>query len=81
MKNTDMIRHLLVLLRRRAAPVKFKYVRGHAGHAGNEAADGLARNGAVMAACTRTDWLDPDIDETDVGKADVPVEVSPPPTR
>jgi ribonuclease HI len=40
-KNTDMIKHLLVLLRRRKphAPVRFKYVPGHAGVEGNEGAD------------------------------------------
>lgn len=40
-KNTDMIKHLLVLLRRRKprAGVRFKYVKGHAGVEGNEGAD------------------------------------------
>lgn len=40
-KNADMIKHLLVLLRRRAptAQVRFKYVPGHAGVEGNEGAD------------------------------------------
>ena len=41
MKNADMIKHLLVLLRRRdpKAMVRFKYVPGHAGVEGNEGAD------------------------------------------
>lgn len=40
-KNADMIKHLLVLLRRRgpANGVKFKYVPGHSGWEGNEEAD------------------------------------------
>jgi hypothetical protein len=40
-KNADMIKHLLVLLRRRGPGngVKFKYVPGHSGWEGNEAAD------------------------------------------
>jgi ribonuclease HI len=67
-KNADMIRHLLVLLRARApaAPVNFKHVRGHSGHEGNEAADKLARCGAMYPALPdRTDWLDPDaVDES-----------------
>lgn len=76
-----MIKHLLVLLRQRGpnAQVKFKYVRGHAGHAGNEAADKLARMGAASDDVDeRTDWLDPD-DVVPVKKSthsDVEVEVS-----
>lgn len=40
-KNADMIKHLLVLLRRRKpnCGVRFKYVPGHAGVEGNEGAD------------------------------------------
>jgi len=40
-KNVDMIKHLLVLLRQRGpgAGVRFKYVPGHKGYEGNEAAD------------------------------------------
>ncbi len=40
-KNADMIKHLLVLLRRRkpGAGVRFKHVPGHSGYLGNEAAD------------------------------------------
>lgn len=39
--NADLIKHLLVLLRRRGAAgrVKFKYVPAHSGVEGNEAAD------------------------------------------
>lgn len=40
-KNAEMIKHMLVLLRRRSASNKvvFKYVAGHTGEIGNEAAD------------------------------------------
>lgn len=40
-KNVDLIKHLLVLLRRRQpkAGVRFKYVAAHVGWEGNEAAD------------------------------------------
>ena len=40
-KNADMIKHMLVLLRRKTAinRVVFKYVAGHTGEIGNEAAD------------------------------------------
>ena len=40
-KNADMIKHLLVLLRKRSVhnKVVFKYVAGHSGEIGNEAAD------------------------------------------
>lgn len=40
-KNDDLIKHLWVLLRRRGnkRDVKFRYVAGHSGERGNEAAD------------------------------------------
>jgi ribonuclease HI len=40
-KNADMIKHMLVLLRGRSRSNKvvFKYVAGHTGEIGNEAAD------------------------------------------
>jgi len=77
-KNADMIRHLLVLLRRRGptASVRFKYVRGHAGHEGNEAADKLARMGAMCPPLPdRTDWLDPDTEAQVARKEGADVEV------
>lgn len=64
-KNADMIRHLLVLLRKRPpnAQIRFKYVRGHSGHEGNDAADKLARAGAMQPERPdRTDWLVPEED-------------------
>jgi ribonuclease HI len=40
-KNADMIKHMLVLLRQRSVhnKVRFVYVAGHTGEIGNEAAD------------------------------------------
>jgi ribonuclease HI len=85
-KNVDMIKHLLVLLRRRSASNKvvFKYVAGHTGEIGNEAADvsqpvsavchwadnqALARRGALSDALPdRENWLNPD----DVDESEVP---------
>nr|ODN97513.1 ribonuclease HI [Cryptococcus depauperatus CBS 7855] len=61
--NTDLIKHLLALLRRRgpASKIKFKYVPAHSGIEGNEQADKLARaGGALPAVMDNTQWLDPD---------------------
>ncbi|GFZ42549.1 hypothetical protein JCM24511_00265 [Saitozyma sp. JCM 24511] len=77
-KNADMIKHLLVLLRRRgpANGVKFKYVPGHSGWEGNEEADKLARSGASMPRIPdRTDWLDPDQPDVALGANAEPVDV------
>lgn len=80
-KNADMIRHLLVLLRRRKGPVRFKHVRGHSGHTGNDRADELARKGAIMSPLEdRTDWLDPDdeyADSADEEPTNVAVDIDP----
>lgn len=46
-KNVDMIKYLAHLVQRRAQPVRLSYVRGHIGEPGNEAADQLARTGAM----------------------------------
>jgi len=50
-KNQDLIKETrtsLQSLANQEISVSIKYVRGHAGHAGNEAADSLARKGAAM---------------------------------
>ncbi|KAL7419560.1 hypothetical protein Q5752_005471 [Cryptotrichosporon argae] len=74
-KNADLIKHLLVLLRRRAAPVTFEYVPGHTGEAGNERADALARHGASGPPVpNRTDWLVPS-DEDAAPKAPTSIHV------
>ncbi|KAK1927539.1 ribonuclease H-like domain-containing protein [Papiliotrema laurentii] len=84
-KNADMIKHLLVLLRRRdpKAMVRFKYVPGHAGVEGNEGADRLARMGAAMPPLPdRSDWLDPDdmevepVDTQETSQVDVEIDES-----
>ena len=57
-KNVDLIKHLLVLLRRRGPNngVTFKYVPGHSGVEGNEGADvrsaqcKLTRLGGLISA-------------------------------
>ncbi|ORY22505.1 ribonuclease H-like domain-containing protein [Naematelia encephala] len=80
-KNVDLIKHLLVLLRRRGVHngVRFRYVPGHSGEIGNEAADKLAKLGASAPPVPdRTNWLDPDQDsnvEVVPGPSDVEVEV------
>ncbi|KAJ2448449.1 hypothetical protein EV183_005433 [Coemansia sp. RSA 2336] len=47
-ENQDLIRPILELIRARGGNVSFRHVRGHAGIAGNEAADRLAVAGAAL---------------------------------
>lgn len=46
--NADLIRTVTESIARRAAPIHFNWVPGHKGNKGNEAADGLARDGAAL---------------------------------
>ena len=45
-KNSEWFRRAAYLLRRRSAPTKFKWVKGHNGDLGNEQSDRLAKEGA-----------------------------------
>ncbi|KAL1747692.1 ribonuclease H-like domain-containing protein, partial [Schizophyllum fasciatum] len=44
--NSDLVQYAVDLLRRRGAPVFFRWVKGHSGDKGNDAADMLAKEGA-----------------------------------
>lgn len=73
-----MIKHLLVLLRRRgpAGRVKFKYVPAHSGVEGNEAADRLARTGGALPPVSdESNWLDPEDKVVPCGPETNPTEV------
>ncbi|OCF57907.1 hypothetical protein L486_03929 [Kwoniella mangroviensis CBS 10435] len=64
--NVDMVKHLLVLLRRRSGKgrVKFKYVPAHSGIEGNERADQLAKMGSLMPESSGpVKWLTPEEDD------------------
>nr|XP_019050380.1 hypothetical protein I302_00811 [Kwoniella bestiolae CBS 10118]OCF29310.1 hypothetical protein I302_00811 [Kwoniella bestiolae CBS 10118] len=64
--NVDMVKHLLVLLRRRSGrgKVKFKYVPAHSGIEGNERADQLAKMGSLMPESNgAVKWLTPEEEE------------------
>ncbi|EAL23686.1 hypothetical protein CNBA3330 [Cryptococcus deneoformans B-3501A] len=76
--NTDLIKHLLVLLRRRGAAgrVKFKYVPAHSGVEGNEAADRLARTGGALPFVSdESNWLDPEDEVVPCDSETNPTEV------
>ena len=45
-KNKEWFKRAAYLLRRRTAPTKFKWVKGHSGEIGNEESDRLAKRGA-----------------------------------
>ncbi len=46
-RNADLTRAIVANIRMRGAHTLFKWTKGHAGHAGNEEADGLAADGAA----------------------------------
>lgn len=76
--NADLIKHLLVLLRRRGAAgrVKFKYVPAHSGVEGNEAADRLARTGGALPFVSdENNWLDPEDEVVPCDSETDPTEV------
>ncbi|EJD46586.1 ribonuclease H-like protein [Auricularia subglabra TFB-10046 SS5] len=58
-KNQELLEYLAALLELhdlRGHRVRLRHVRGHSGDAGNEAADALARAGALLAQRDEGDW-------------------------
>ncbi|KAL0951859.1 hypothetical protein HGRIS_008519 [Hohenbuehelia grisea] len=58
-ENAAVIRYLSSLLQGRITyghPVRLEYVKGHAGHEGNEQADQLANMGATMSPMEERNW-------------------------
>lgn len=57
-QNRDLIRLLEREMRKRKPRPKLEYVKGHAGHYGNERADHLATSGAAKPAIPESEWFD-----------------------
>ncbi|PWN28565.1 hypothetical protein BDZ90DRAFT_208822, partial [Jaminaea rosea] len=55
-QNRDLIRLLEREMRKRKPRPKLEYVKGHAGHYGNERADHLATSGAAKPAIPESEW-------------------------
>ncbi|KAJ7106482.1 hypothetical protein C8R43DRAFT_1080647 [Mycena crocata] len=54
-ENRDLVRKTITDLRRRKAKTSFKWIKGHAGNPGNEAADALADQGSAKVTPDRVD--------------------------
>ncbi|KAK6971841.1 hypothetical protein R3P38DRAFT_3140829 [Favolaschia claudopus] len=52
--NADLLRDIVSWIRFRTAPVRFVYVKAHAGNSHNEAADLAAKNGAMIPPCSNS---------------------------
>ncbi|GJJ16018.1 hypothetical protein Clacol_010297 [Clathrus columnatus] len=71
-KNKELIVYLSELLDERAQhgqPVKFQHVRGHVGIVGNEAADFLARQGALLPHFSRS--FGTSLEDTGIATAEI----------
>jgi len=58
--NKELIDYILTLLENRqrsGQPVKFEYVKGHSGDAGNDGADALAVAGCGHPEMPERDWV------------------------
>ncbi|KAK7016922.1 hypothetical protein R3P38DRAFT_2541128, partial [Favolaschia claudopus] len=52
--NADILKDIVSWIRFRTAPVRFVYVKAHAGNSHNEAADKAAKNGALIPLCSNS---------------------------
>ena len=59
-KNSEWFKRAAFLLRRRTAPTRFKWVKGHNGELGNEQSDKLAKEGANKAEIDEISLTIPD---------------------